>query len=144
MSRRPRPLVWFQWFGVKDEALCPVCNVQMMQRDDGNSWHREHILRLSLGGLDVYPNLIPICRSCNLGMGKRCRSTYHYLVTLGKMSAQQALLLEGQHQQQCLQFDPRCEAEQKNGNRCANLKGGKNESFCMKHINQELVAMDCT
>lgn len=33
MSRRPRAQVWFQWFGLAEVAICPVCGKQKIQKD---------------------------------------------------------------------------------------------------------------
>lgn len=144
MSRRPREYVWYQYFDVKEWALCPVCSKNMMDRENSDSWHAEHILKLSLGGPDIYPNLIPICRSCNLAMRKDCRSTYHYMSIIGKISNEEAVTLEKQQMSICASCDLVCEQIQKNGKRCANLKGGKNELYCWKHIRDEMEAMDCS
>ena len=114
----------------------------MMYKNLHNTWHREHILKLSLGGPDTYPNLMPICCKCNLKMGKRCRSTYHFMAIRGHITLQRALFLENEHHIKCQNFDPYCEQQQENGLRCHNLKGGKNELYCWKHINDELEPMD--
>ena len=142
MSRLPRNLVWYQWFGTVQYSLCPVCCQNMMERDASDTWHREHILRLSLGGPDTYPNLIPICPACNLGMGKDCRSTFEYMARTARLTAKQARHLERQKVLECRRFDPQCEQQQKNGSRCANLKGGKNELYCWKHIRPDVTGMD--
>jgi hypothetical protein len=52
--------------------------------------HREHIIRLAVGGPDTYPNLVPICTTCNLGMGKNVMCTFDYMMKIGRMSAEQA------------------------------------------------------
>jgi hypothetical protein len=142
MSRLPRDRVWFQEFGNAEHATCPLCCVNSMDRDSSDTWQREHILRLSLGGTDTYPNLIPICRSCNLAAGKRSRSTFDYMVRIGRITVTQAQEMERRHLLLCAQFDPFCECLQNNGIRCANLKGGKNEFYCWKHISANLDAMD--
>jgi hypothetical protein len=144
MSRVPRDYIWYQWFANADCFTCPVCCKNSMNRDDSASWHREHILRLSLGGTDTYPNLIPICRSCNLAMGKRCRSTYQYLAKLGRITPEQAMNLERLQMAKCGSFDPVCEQTQKNGARCSNLRGGMNECYCWKHILAQQEAMECS
>jgi len=142
MSRRPREHVWFQCNYTSNSAICPVCRKNMMYMNSSDTWHTEHILRLSLGGTDTYPNLVPICCTCNLAMGKKCRSTFQYMHHLGFLTLDDAFILERKQHILCLNFDPYCEMQQKNGDRCANLKGGKNESYCWKHIRDELVPMD--
>lgn len=144
MSRRDREYVWFQWYHMKEKEICHVCNKNMMYRDDNITWHREHILKLSLGGKDIYPNLIPICPDCNLGMGKRCRSTYQHMHNIGLISYEQMLKLERDQDILCNNFDPICTKIQVNGSRCANLKGGKEEIYCWFHIRNELEPMDCS
>jgi hypothetical protein len=147
MSRRPRELVWFQWYGNNSSALCPVCEVNCMKKDDagGETWHREHIVRLSLGGPDTYPNLIPICKSCNLAMGKSCKSTFDFMARkLEKISIEEARQRQESHLQLCSQFDPQCEMLTRTRQRCNNLKGGKCEQYCWKHIRSQLEAMDCS
>ena len=142
MSRLHADKVWYQWFHLQKYALCPVCKINIMYMSLHDTWHREHIYRLSLGGPDTYPNLIPICPKCNLRMGKRCRSTFQYMSILGHIAEEQALELERQHYITCQKFDPYCEQQQKNGLRCHNLKGGKDELYCWKHIYDELEPMD--
>ncbi len=148
MSRRPRELVWFQWYGNAARAICPICSVNMMVRDDpgGKTWHREHIVRVSLGGPDTYPNLIPICKTCNLAMGKDCASTFDFMAkVLGKLSLAEAQSKLRLHLDQCRMFDAQCEMiSVASGKRCTNLKGGKDEQFCWKHIASQLEAMDCS
>lgn len=153
MSRRPRALIWFQWFGLADWAKCPVCCSRDMYRDyksgdeENGSWHREHIIRLAVGGPDTYPNLIPICASCNLGMGKDVMCTFDYMAKIGRISVEQASLELKIHWQTCLNFDPRCEAtlvSRKDQKRCSNLKAGKQELYCSKHIRSQLEPMDCS
>jgi hypothetical protein len=142
MSRRDHDYVWYQYYYCKKEAMCPVCEKNRMFKNDHQTWNREHILKLSFGGPDTYPNLVPICRDCNLGMGKRCKSTFEYMAKIEKISFDRALKLEREHVEACLKFDPVCEKIQKNGFRCHNLKGGKKELWCWKHINEELEPMD--
>lgn len=142
MSRKDRDLVWYQWFYTQDKAICPVCRINLMYKNSAETWHREHILRLSLGGPDTYPNLIPICSTCNLKMGKRCRTTFQYMHTLGIITLNEAFELERKHIETCQKFDPFCEQQQNNGLRCHNLKGGKDEEYCWKHIYAELQPMD--
>jgi len=142
MSRRPRRLIWYQWFNVTEQVLCPVCCKNVMKQNDSSTWHSEHILRLSLGGTDTYPNLIPICVECNLTMGKKCRSTYEFMARKGKISSDQAILLEKEQLLKCIHFNPVCEKQLKNGNQCANLKAGKDELYCETHIRAQLKAMD--
>jgi hypothetical protein len=116
--------------------------------DEEGEWQREHIIRLAVGGPDTYPNLIPICKQCNLGMGKTVMCTYDYMVRIGRMSAEQAQSELSCHRQRCAQFDPRCEASlassSSSNKRCSNLKPGRNEIHCSKHINAQLQPMDCT
>lgn len=149
MSRRPRPLVWFQWFGLAEKAICPVCGEREMIRDSKRSgdgaWQREHIIRLAIGGPDTYPNLIPICKGCNLAMGKEISCTFDYMVQIGRMSPEQAKSEIFRHRQRCTNFDPRCKATlSTSGRQCANLKAGKNEMYCCKHIRSQIEPMDCS
>ena len=145
MSRRPRSLIWsliwFQWFGVAEWAACPVCDESIMRSDYAEdddkhgAWHREHIIRLAIGGPDTYPNLIPICAHCNLAMGKAITCTFDYMVKTGRMSAEEARMELHNHRQRCLTFDPRCEASLVSSKKqCSNLKAGKQELYCLKHI----------
>ena len=151
MSRRPRSLIWFQWFGLAEWATCPVCAENIMHRDYsvGNdkrgAWHREHIIRLAIGGPDTHPNLISICARCNLAMGKAVTCTFDYMVKTGRMSAEEARMELHNHRQRCLTFDPRCEASLVSSKkRCSNLKAGKQELYCLKHIRAQLEPMDCS
>jgi len=142
MSRLSHESVWYQYHTVNTCAVCPVCLVNKMYRDDHLSWNKEHIIRLSLGGPDIYPNLIPICRTCNLSMGKNFHNTYEYMVKLGRITIQQADFLVNVQKVANTVFDPICNQTQKNGLRCKNLKGGKNEIYCWKHIKEEVQPMD--
>ncbi len=148
MSRRPRLQIWYQWFGTALTATCPVCGQHQMNRDDDSkeTWHREHILRLGLGGPDTFPNLLAICKACNLAMGKTTRSTFDYMVRIGCMTAEQAQFELTCHVQRCSQFQPQCKATTGagNSNRCANLKGGNDELYCWKHIKAIIETMDCS
>ena len=150
MSRRPRMQIWYQWFHTAISAMCPVCGVNEMKRDDDTKekWHREHILRLGLGGPDTFPNLIPICKQCNLGMGKATRSTFDYMVRIGRMSEEQANFELSCHIQRCNLFQPKCEATigsaKGTPKQCSNLKGGKDETCCWKHIRALIETMDCS
>jgi hypothetical protein len=63
---------------------------------------------------------------------------------LGQISIEEVCQLEREQDLRCRNFDPVCEKQQLNGKRCANLKGGKNEIYCWKHISDELVSMDCS
>jgi len=150
MSRLPRENIWFQQFGVATWAVCPVCGYRNMNRDwkfgePNGEWHREHIIRLAVGGPDTYPNLIPICGTCNLGMGKDRVSTFDFMVKIGRMTLQQSEMELQRHRMILTQFDPRCEAYLKNGEkRCSNLKAGKSEQYCKMHIKREFDPMDCS
>lgn len=148
MSRLSRTHIWYQWFGTSETAMCPICGVNQMTRDDTSSekWHREHIVRLGMGGPDTFPNLIPTCKSCNLAQGKANRSTFDYMVRIGRMTAEQGKCELERHLHQCSAFDPQCEAVLKSSEtRCTNLKGGKDELFCWKHIRAiVLEPMDCS
>lgn len=42
----------------------------------------------------------------------------------------------------CENFDAKCEQIQKNGRKCQNLKCGKNEIWCWKHVKDQLEPMD--
>ncbi len=144
MSRKPREHVWYQYFYVQTVGLCPICQINVMRKCDSKTWHVEHILKLSLGGPDTYPNLIPICVTCNLAMGKSCATSFDYMLKIGALSEEQAVLAKARHIECCKNFDPVCEKIQKNGKRCSNLRGGKAEKFCWKHINLGLEPMDCS
>ena len=63
-----RQQVWMKQFGLPDYK-CPVswCN----NRISPFSFDTGHNVPESKGGKTTIENLIPICRSCNLGMGDR-------------------------------------------------------------------------
>ena len=142
MSRRPRKDVWFQWFYYDDQVKCPVCEKNIMIKDKADTWQREHIIKLSLGGPDILTNLIPICKKCNLTMKKRCRCTFDHMVDIGKITLKQAELLTQKQIHINKNFDPVCNQIQKNGKRCWKLKKGKDELYCQRHIMAKLVPMD--
>ena len=144
MSRLKPEHVWFQWYAHAETAPCPCCGITIMRRDDHRQWHREHIIRLALGGPDIFPNVIPLCFSCNSAMGMHFHYTFEYMVHLGKMSVQEAALRLTRHREVISQFDPICEAtvNPKVTKRCPHRKMGKDEIHCWKHIKANLEAME--
>jgi hypothetical protein len=78
-------------------------------------------------------------------MGKEVRCTFDYMVKLGRITIEQANLKLKLHQQECNRFDPQCQANlksYKHPKRCCNLKAGRNEFYCLKHIKEQLQPMD--
>lgn len=142
MSRLSHDTIWYQYHKYLESSPCPICG-RIMRKDDHSTWNREHIIRQGIGGPDIYPNLIPICEPCNKGMGKKFHNTYEYLVYLEKITTEHSIMLVNRQKAINAAFDPICCHELKNGSRCKNLKGGKDEIYCWKHINEEIEDMDC-
>jgi hypothetical protein len=152
MSRLPRDYVWFQWNLSRFEVECPVCYKNRMMRYDENSWHREHIIPVRSGGSDIYCNVIPICKDCNLRMGKSCTSTFDYMAQIGTMTREESTRLEKEHRDRCEYLvNPNkngnskpleCARVNRNGNKCNNLKWGKNEEYCAQHDMEGTEKMD--
>ena len=141
MSRKPRNRVWYQCNGLRETSPCCLCDnimVKSAKRGETGEWHVEHVWALSQGGPDLYPNLIPICKTCNLAMAKNCLSTFHHLANKGYITRQQADAELRRHQQELSAFDPQCTALLANGNRCLNHKCGKNEQWCFNHVRADV------
>ena len=112
--------------------------VKDAKRGEEGEWHVEHVWALSQGGPDMYPNLIPICKKCNLSMAKNCLSTFHHLANKGYITSDQADIELARHQEELRNFDPQCTALLVNGQRCQNHKCGKNEDWCFRHVKADL------
>ncbi len=62
-----RDEVWRKYFGNCKDGKCLVCNCEITDLN----FECGHNKPKSKGGNDTISNLLPICRSCNLGMGNR-------------------------------------------------------------------------
>ena len=134
MSRIPRENVWRQEHGNMPYALCPVCKTYVMVFDASDSWHREHIIHQAHGGPDIYPNLIPICSTCNLkSNSNKYYSLFRYMMVKGLISKEEAHKREQQVLKSCRQFEPICTSKFKNGNPCTRRKCDKRDTCCRTH-----------
>jgi len=141
MSRKPRNRVWHQCNGILQYKECCLCDnmiIRKAKRGERGEWHSEHVHSLSCGGQDLYPNLIPICKDCNLSMKKGCKSTFHHMANKGFITYKKADEELERHKLILTNFDYRCTAIMKNGKRCINHKCGKNEKFCFNHVKMEI------
>jgi HNH endonuclease len=147
MSRLDRWKVWYQWNYNAEQATCPVCKVKTMLRDDSKSWHREHIISCRVGGPDVFPNIVPICASCNL-KSNQYDWTFDYMMDIGTMNAKQSGLEKQRILNEIRVFisNLKCEYMTLHGNRCKHGKFGKSQSFCWTHHKKEygVRPMDCS
>lgn len=137
MSRKPRNRVWYQWNGLKDKSPCCLCESIMKRKarkGEEGEWHVEHVWAQAFGGPDLYPNLLPICKDCNLGMEKGCKSTFHHLANKGFITLEQAESELVRHRKVLERYDPQCTALTATGKRCRNHKCGRNEDLCYVHI----------
>lgn len=101
----------------RNTALCPVCQKSVMHKQcSPHDWERGHIISVSRGGPDVWPNLVPICVGCNKAMG--ADSVFQYLVQIGKLSKHEADAQEKEHKAKLGAYDAQCKAERKAGTRC--------------------------
>ena len=62
-----RNAVWNKWYGDVEVTQCVVCKGKLLRCD----YHCGHIVSHANGGFVELANLIPLCRSCNLSMGRR-------------------------------------------------------------------------
>lgn len=135
MSRLDRWKVWYQWNGEQNLVVCPVCRVEIMDRDT-NSWQREHIFSVKYHGPDVFPNLVPICTVCNL-RSNQYACTFDYMVDIGTLNEEQARNLKIETMKQICLFNVQCEYKTKGGTRCRRSKWGKDQEFCWSHYSHE-------
>ena len=69
ITSRDRNFIWNINNGKKTEALCLCCYKNIIRNDA--SYHCGHIISRANKGLINRENIIPICSTCNLGMGTR-------------------------------------------------------------------------
>lgn len=62
-----RKEVWLDYFP-NSVALCPACNLNQITPFD---FHAGHIESHRNGGATIVKNLMPICASCNIQIGRR-------------------------------------------------------------------------
>ncbi len=60
--------VWKKEFGDKDEGICPLCKITIINIGK-NGFHCSHIKSEKNGGKTEITNLRPLCEQCNLKMG---------------------------------------------------------------------------
>lgn len=143
MSRKPRNRVWYQCNQLRNESPCCLCDeimVRNAKRGERGEWHVEHVWALSQGGPDIYPNLIPICKRCNLEMKKNCLSTFHHLADKGYITREEADEQLDIHKLELKHFDVQCTYLYPDGRRCLNHKCGKNERWCYAHVKQDTIS----
>ena len=71
ISPQMRELVWNTYIGQKTEYLCFCCNNKRITPfTNVNTFQAGHILSESNGGKIELGNLLPICKKCNINMGK--------------------------------------------------------------------------
>ena len=143
MSRLSRGKVWFQWFYHSKNAVCPSCKESIMLQDCNYTWEIEHIIKMSHGGPDIYPNVIPICPNCNQ-KNRPYENTFQYMVVIGTMSESEYETQVRNHQEKINQWiaNPKCEHPTQKGPRCTRHKSGKDEIWCSQHIQSHLKPMD--
>jgi hypothetical protein len=63
-----RIALWFSYFGVESDQVCPCCQKVTMSITD-SGWHSGHRLARAKGGPNTCVNLLPVCATCNISMG---------------------------------------------------------------------------
>lgn len=68
---------WELTYENKDAVICPIphCGKQL-NKYDTSTWHAGHIISECNGGKTEINNLRPICKDCNLSMGKKNWNDY--------------------------------------------------------------------
>lgn len=131
MARIERDIIWRNRY-FENEAKCPVCEIKIMRKDDSRSWHKGHIIADQRGGPSVLPNIIPICRKCNLIMNNL--HIPEYMVKIGKISLDEGIRWLEHIKHEIFEFDPICEGFNKSsGLRCRFRKSNQNSPYCYKH-----------
>ena len=74
MKKRKIPMkvrqeVWIRCNGRVFSSKCNIAWCTTMCTCMSSEWHVGHNIPESMGGTDALDNLVPICASCNLGMG---------------------------------------------------------------------------
>lgn len=147
MSRCYRDAIFADYTGdlFSSIAKCPVCDTTIKKDAKKGSklhWERGHIYALSLGGPDLYPNLIPLCTNCNGKMGNT--SMWEYKAKLGKITESQAKKFSAQTIKNINDFDPICIETLATGKRCSRRKYGYTVAYCRKHILNHYDYMEIT
>ena len=73
---KDRGKVWENIFGRQYTNICPLCQKNIMQALDTDTWHMGHIQAWSKGGSDTLENIRPICIACNKSMGSENLKDY--------------------------------------------------------------------
>jgi hypothetical protein len=138
MSRLDRGNIWSQWFGNDTTHICPSCQKVTMRQEDSQTWQVEHIFKMSKGGPDIYPNVIPICVDCN-SKNRPYENTFQYMVCLGVITHQQYNTEIESLRQRIHDWnaDPNCTQNTKKGHRCTRNRVGKDEIYCAQHLEIE-------
>lgn len=129
MSRIAHEYVWSSFYGARIIGQCPVCqkDIHADIHSSNEGWHRGHIISMADKGLDILPNVIPICVQCNRSMGKM--DMWSYMAHLGKIDPLTACTKKLEHEEICRLFNPRCEHPGCTTNKvCAKL------NRCLRHI----------
>lgn len=140
MSRLDREAIFNDFFGIGSKiGKCPVCQNTIIHINSTqyspHSWQRGHIIPASLGGPDIYPNLLPICNNCNISMQNI--NLFQYMYENKLISQQEANYCKNILQQQINNWNPVCTATNKTTRKkCTNLRWGKSFDICKKHIQQ--------
>jgi len=66
-----REEIWLRTYGEVFSAKCSVCWCTNRYKILSSEWHVGHNIPEVNGGSNRLQNLVPICSSCNLGMGAR-------------------------------------------------------------------------
>lgn len=89
MSRLDKFHIWDFHLAGFSKARCLCCNKTWMYRDakkgQKGEWVKGHIIPASNLGPEIYENIRPICKTCNVE-DKSFRDSYFYMVSIGTMS----------------------------------------------------------
>lgn len=88
LTKNIKKKVWDGCYGADNNiALCYVCDIKVIDRNDTSSFHNAHIIPHKDGGEATADNLIPICVSCNAEMGTQNLYAFqkkHYPIVYAK------------------------------------------------------------
>ena len=145
MSRCDKDAIFADYVGdpFTLEAKCIVCDNKLKKDALPGSiweWEKGHIFSVSMGGKDVYPNLVPLCKSCNRSMGNK--NLWEFKLEKKKISLDNAKYHYMLTKQKIDTFDPQCDEKLINGGRCRNRKYGYIHNWCKLHIPNHIDYME--
>ena len=127
--------IWYQWYNETMNMLCPICNQNnMVMNDQTRTWTRGMLISKMEGGLEnKYPNVIPVCYTCQQMMQRVNGGVIDYMMFIGKMSEQEGIELKNKTYQEMISYSQVCPIVKKTGQKCIRMKCGKDIHMCEIH-----------